>query len=214
MTRFVRAFPPRPAPGAFLFAATSGLGRPGVCSYGDGVSGFLRFVGMLNAAVWLGAAVFCSTTLLVALNSREAVGLIGAQYFTQVAGALTQVVFIRLYQLQIICAVFAWLHLVAEWMYLGRIPRRIWLGLLVLLFAASLLGSFWLCPKLTRLQRAQFASNLTAPQRDAVQRSFKVWDGVFQVVNVFMIGGIAVYFWRVTHAQDEPRFVSPSKFRS
>lgn len=169
---------------------------------------------MLNAAVWLGAAVFCSTTLLVAFNSRDTVGLLGAQYFTQVSGALTQIVFTRLFHLQILCASLAWLHLAAEWMYLGRIPRRIWVGLLTLLFSLSLLGSLWLCPKLARLQRAQYATNFTTGQRAAVQRSFNVWDGVFQAVNVFMIAGIAVYFWRVTHAQDEPRFVSPSKFRS
>ena len=169
---------------------------------------------MLNAAVWLGAAVFCSTALLVAMNSREAMGLIGAQYFAQVSGALTQIIFTRLFHLQVLCAILAWLHLVAEWMYLGRLPRRIWVGLMTLLFSLSLLGSLWLCPKLARLQRAQYLPNLTAEQRGAAQRSFNVWDGVFQVVNVFLIGGITVYFWRVTHAQDEPRFVSPSKFRS
>jgi hypothetical protein len=169
---------------------------------------------MLNAAVWLGAAVFCSTGLLVALNSRDAVGLIGVPYFGQISGALTLMVFARLFQLQAICAVLAWLHLVAEWMYLGRIPRRAWVGLLTGLFSLSLVGSLWLCPKLARLQRAQFIPNLGTTQREAAQRAFRLWDGVFQAVNVIMIGGIAVYFWRVTHAQDEPRFVSPSKFRS
>lgn len=169
---------------------------------------------MLNAAVWLGAAVFCSTGLLVALNSREAVALIGSAYFAQVTGALTQIIFIRLFQLQVLCAILAWVHLVAEWMYLGRIPRRIWVGLMTLLFSLSLLGSIWLCPKLARLHRAQYATNLTTEQRATGQRSFKIWDSVFQAVNVFLIGGVTVYFWRVTHAQDEPRFVSPSKFRS
>jgi len=168
---------------------------------------------MLNAAVWLGATAFCSTTLLVAMNSRDVVGLLGAQYFGQVSGALTQIIFTRLFHLQVLCAILAWVHMVAEWMYLGRIPRRFWVALMTLLFAASLLGSFWLCPKLNRLQRAQYAPNLTPAIRTAVQRNFNVWEGVFQAVNVLMIGGIAVYFWRVTHLQDEPRFVSPSKFR-
>lgn len=169
---------------------------------------------MLNAAVWLGAAVFCSTTLLVALNSRDALGLFGSQYFSQVSGGLVQIVFTRLFHLQILCALVAWLHLVAEWMYLGRIPRRFWVGLLTGLFVASVAGSLWLCPKLTRLQRAQFVPGLTALQREAAQHDFRVWDGVFQAVNVLMIAGLMGYFWRVTHAQDEPRFVSPSKFRS
>lgn len=171
-------------------------------------------MGVLNAAVWLGAVVFCSTALLVAMNSREAASLMGPQYFAQVSGALTQIIFTRLFHLQVLCAILAWMHLVAEWMYLGRIPRRIWVGLMTLLFSLSLLGSLWLCPKLNRLQRVQYLPNLTATQREAARHNFNVWDSVFQVVNVFLIGGIAVYFWRVTHSQDEPRFVSPAKFRS
>ncbi len=169
---------------------------------------------MLNAAVWFGAAVFCSTTLLVALNSADTLNLLGVQYFSQVSGALTQIVFTRLFHLQIFCAVIAWVHLLGEWMYLGRIPRRAWVALLTLLFALSLVGSFWLCPKLSRLQRAQYVPSLTPEIRAAARHRFNLWDGVFQAVNVLMIAGIAGYFWRVTHVQDEPRFVSPSKFRS
>ncbi len=169
---------------------------------------------MLNAAVWFGAAVFCSTTLLVAMNSRAAVGLLGPQYFSQVSGALLQIIFTKLFHLQILCAILAWLHLIGEWLYLGRIPRRIWVALLTLLFAVSLLGGLWLCPKLSRLQRTQYTPSRSAAIQAAAQRSFALWDGVFQAVNILMIGGIAVYFWRVTHLQDEPRFVSPTKFRS
>lgn len=169
---------------------------------------------MFNAALWLGAAVFCSTALLVALNSREAAALLGAAYFTQVSGAMIQIIFTRLYYLQIACAVVAWLHLVAEWMYLGRIPRRFWVLLLTGLFVASLVGACWFCPKLTRSQRLQFVPSLNQVQREAAQHDFKIWDGLFQTLNVLMIGGVVLYFWRVTHAQDEPRFVSPAKFRS
>lgn len=169
---------------------------------------------MFNAALWLGATVFCSTALLVAMNSRDAVGLIGASYFAQVSGALTQIIFTRLFYFQILCAVVAWVHMVAEWMYLGRIPRRFWVILLTGLFTASLVGAFWLCPKLTRSQRLQFATGLNKVQREVAQHDFKILDGFFQALNVLMIGGVVVYFWRVTHAQDEPRFVSPSKFRS
>ena len=164
-------------------------------------------MGLLNTAVWLGAAVFCSTGLLVAMNSRDTFALIGAPYFTQVSGALTQIVFARLFQLQILCAILAWLHLVAEWLYLGRLPRRFWVGLLTALFITSLIGSLWLCPKLARLQRTQFAPNQSAAQAETARQQFQVWDGVFQAMNVLLMGGIAVYFWRLTNAQNEPRFI-------
>jgi hypothetical protein len=162
---------------------------------------------MVNAAVWLGAAVFCSTALLVAMNSSEMLALLGAPYFQQVSGAVTQIVFTRLYYLQTFCACVAGVHLVAERMYLSRTLRRFWVGLLAFLFLVSLAGSLWLAPKLARLQRLQYASGQTPAQQAQARNRFQVWDGVFQAVNVLMIGGIAVYFWRVTHTQDEPRFV-------
>ena len=162
---------------------------------------------MLNAAIWLGSAVFCSTALLVAMNSRATVALIGVQYFNQVSGALTQIVFTRFFHLQILCAIVAGVHLVAEWLYLGRFPRRFWAGLLTTLFVGSLIGSLWLCPKLARLQRAQFAPNQPAAQVEAARRQFQVWDGVFQAVNMLMLGGITVYFWRLTQVENEPRFI-------
>lgn len=168
---------------------------------------------MLNAAVWLGAAVFCSTALLVAINSTDTVSLLGSQYFPQVSGAFALIVSKRLFYLEVLCGIIAWLHLFAEWMYLGRTPRRWWIVGLTLLHVLALIGALWLCPKLARLQRAQYSANLSPASRMAAQHSFGVWDGVFQVVNVIMIGGIAVGFWRVTHPPDEHRFVSPSKFR-
>jgi hypothetical protein len=168
---------------------------------------------MLNAAVWLGATVFCSTGLLAAMNSREAAALIGSQYFAQVSGALTQIVFTRLFYLQTLCALVAWLHLFGEWLYLGRIPRRFGIGWLSGLLTLALAGSLWLCPKLTHLQRAQYSPTISPASRAAGQHSFDVWDGVFQIVNIVMMGGVVVYFWRVTHPQDERRFVDPAKFR-
>lgn len=175
--------------------------------------GFLRFVGMLNAAAWLGTTLLCSTGLLAAMDSPAAAALIGAKYYAQLSGALKLIVFTRLFYLQILCAMVAWLHLLGEWMYLGRVPRSLWVGWLSGLFILSLVGSLWLCPKLSYLQRAQYSSNITPASRAAVQHSFDVWDGVFQIVNVVMMGGVTVYFWRVTHPQDEHRFVNPSKFR-
>ena len=129
---------------------------------------------MLNAAVWLGSTIFCSTAVRAALNSRDLVNLIGAQYFAQVSGALVQIIFARLFQLQIACALLAWLHLLGEWLYLGRHPARGRVALLTGLFALSLMGSFLLGPKLTRLHHAQHASNARAEDRAEAGRRF-VW---------------------------------------
>ena len=171
-------------------------------------------MGMLNAAVWLGATIFCSTAVLAALNSHDMVNLVGAKYFAQVSGAMTLIIFARLFQLQIACALLAWLHLLGEWLYLGRRPQRGRVALLTGLFAVSLLGGLWLGPKLTRLHRAQHAPSTRLEDRAVANRSFRWWNGVFQAVNVLMIGGGLVYFWRVTQTEDSPRFVRPVNFRS
>ena len=169
---------------------------------------------MLNAAVWLGAAVFCTAGAGPALVSRALLDLLGPKYFPYLSGAITQLVSTRLFHWQIGCALIALLHLLAEWLYLGRAPRRRWPGLLTALLALSLLGGFWLCPKLNRLHRAQYALNTRPDDRAAALKAFDFWQGVFQAVNVLLIGGVVVYFWRATHPPDELSFVSPAKFRS
>ncbi len=174
----------------------------------------LRFVGMLNAAVWLGAAVFCTAGAGPALVSQDMINLVGLKYFSYFSGAITQMISARFFHWQLGCAIIALLHLLAEWLYLGRAPRRRWPGLLAGLLALSLWGGFWLCPKLNHLHRIQHALNTGSDQRAAALKAFTFWNGVLQAVNVLMIGGVVVYFWRVTHPPDELSFVSPAKFRS
>ena len=83
------------------------------------------------------------------------VNLVGAKYFAQLSGAMTQIIFARLFQLQIACALLAWLHLLGEWLYLGRQPRRWLVALLTGLFTLSLMGSLWLGPRLRGLHRTR-----------------------------------------------------------
>ena len=171
-------------------------------------------MGMLNAAVWLGATVFCATALPAAVNSQDMVNLVGVKYFAQLSGAMTQIILARLCHLQIACALLAWLHLLGEWLYLGRQPRRWPVALLTGLFTLSLMGSLWLGPKLRALHRAQNTPTTRLEDRDLANRSFQWWNGVYQAVNIMMVGGVMVYFWRVTKLDDSPRFVRPVNFRS
>ena len=106
------------------------------------------------------------------------------------------------------------LHLLAEWLYLGRSAHRLWLGLLTGLLAAGLMSNAWIVPQLTQLHRSRHALNLKPEYREAAAKSFQSWRRVFQGLNLLIIGGVALYFWRVTSPTDPPRFVSPTKFRS
>ncbi len=175
--------------------------------------GFLRFVGIANAAAWLGASVFYTVAAGPAVVSSDMQALLGAKYFPYFSGAVAQILLGRYFNFHLVCAVIALLHLVAERIYLGRTAPRFWAGLLAALFALSLLGSVWLGPKLVGLQRAQHVLHATPAQRAAVAKSFRLWHGVFQAFNILVIGGVAVCLWRVANPPDELRFVGSPQFR-
>jgi hypothetical protein len=171
-------------------------------------------MGMLNAAVWLGAATFCTVGVLPVVTSHRMMELLGPAYFPYLSGSIVRIVVARMLYWQIFCAVIAWAHLILEWLYLGRTPRRFWVGLLTLLFTLSLMAGIWLNPRLTQLQRLQHPQHSQPVNQTLVAKSFRFWDGLFQAVNVVLIGGVGVYFWRLTTTEDAPRFVTPVKFRS
>ena len=175
--------------------------------------GFLRFVGIANAAVWLGAAIFYTIVAGPAVVSSDMQRLLGQKYFPYFSGEVAQIVLTRYFHFHLACAVIALLHLAGERIYLGRTAHQLWVGLLAALFGFSLLGSVWLGPKLARLHRVQHALNASPTARETAAKSFRLWHGVFQGVNVLIIGGVAVCLWRVTNPPDELRFVGSPKFR-
>ncbi|MSU56986.1 MAG: DUF4149 domain-containing protein [Pedosphaera sp.] len=193
--------------------AESGLGRNRANFYGEFVIRLLRFVGVTNAAVWFGAAVFYTLCAAPAMISPEMESLLQPKNFPFFSGAVGQILLGRYFQFHFVCAAIALAHLLAEKLYLSRSPKRYWTGLLVVLFWFSVVGSFWLGPKLRDLQRGQFLVNATPAQREAAAKSFRVWHGVFQAVNVLLLGGVAVVLWRAANPSDELRFVGSAKFR-
>ena len=177
------------------------------------MTGILRFIGMANAAVWLGGAIFYTIGFAPALGSQDIVTVLGPTNFPYFSGAIAQVALTRYFHLQLACATVALLHWVVEWLYLGRAPRKFWTYLLVALFWVSVVGSFWLGPKLRELHRTQYLVNAAPGQREAAAKSFHTWQAVFQGLNVLMIAGVAVYFWRAANPSDELRFVGSAKIR-
>jgi len=168
---------------------------------------------MLNAAVWLGAALFYTVGVAPAMISSDMLALLGKN-FPFYSGSVSQIVVRHYFHWHIGCATVGLLHLLVEGLYLGRVVHRFWPGLLTALLAVGLFGGFWLAPTLAQLHRSQHLLNLPPAEREAAAKSFRLWDGIFRGLNVLMIGGVAVYFWRATNPPDALRFVSPGKFRS
>lgn len=177
------------------------------------MTGILRFVGLTNAAVWLGGALFYTLGIAPALVSEDMVGVLKPENFPYFSGAITQLVLTRYFHLHLACAVVALLYMLVEWVYLGRAERGLWTYLLITLFTVSLIGSVWLSPKLRELHRTRYLLKAAPGQRAAAEKSFRVWQGFFQGLNVLMIAGVAVYFWRAAHPPDELRFVGSPKIR-
>jgi hypothetical protein len=178
------------------------------------VIGFLRFVGVVNAAVWFGAGVFFTFAGGPALFSDDMKALLGPNNFPYFSGAIAQILIARYFMLQWICGCVAVAHLLVECLYLGRPLRGFTTWLLLALLSLSLAGDLWMQPKIKDLHRTKYAVNATALIRESAARSLRVWHGFAQSVNVLALAGLVVYLWRVANPSDATRFVPGVGMRS
>jgi hypothetical protein len=152
----------------------------------------LRTIGLMNAAVWLGGCVFFTFAAAPALFQPEMKRLL-QDYHT---GLVAQLMQERYYSFQVVCGAVALAHTLLEWL-VGRRSRSSFVpGLLALLYAIILSGTFWLLPHMKALHTAKYTAP-TTPQREQAAASFRAWHGLAQGLNLFMLGGLAVYLWRL-----------------
>ena len=95
------------------------------------VIGFLRFLGLLNAGVWLGAGIFFTFFAGAVPFSYEMRKLLGETNYPYFSGAIAQLLIAKYFQLQLLCGVVAFVHLATEWLYLGKTPRKLSFAVLV-----------------------------------------------------------------------------------
>ena len=175
--------------------------------------GFLRLAGLLNAAIWFGAAIFFTLGAGPAVFSQDMKDALRQNnpYFY---GAIAQVLISRYFRLQLICGVIALLHLVMESLYLGKSSQRMQGRLVIALFVTVMVGGFWLQPRLKTLNLIRYSPASRPEVAVAAAQTFRTWHGVAQAINLAMVGGLAVYLWSVANSSEPTRFVSGAKFRS
>lgn len=183
------------------------------------VIGLLRFLGLVNAAAWFGAASFFIFVVDPALTNSEAMKLLlGPASFPYFSGAVSQVIADRFFGLFLICALLAMLHTGAEWLYFGKYPRRLWLILIFGLFLGGLAQVYGVQPKLKQLLLLQHSRSSRPELREPAAHSFRAWHALSTTLNIFLLAGLGIYLWRVANPPDEMRFVGagsfPGKFHS
>lgn len=156
---------------------------------------FLRFLGTLNLAVWLGSAIFLTFAAGPAFFSAEMLAVMPRYH----AGRAAQIILARYFHFQLVCAGIAFVQLLAGWFYAGKAPSRWQSGLLVTLLGLSLVGGFWMQPKLKDLHTVMYAPNTTQPDKDTAKRRFGMWHGVSQSANLLLTLGVIGYFWLHLH---------------
>ena len=167
----------------------------------------------MNAAIWLGAVVFFTVTAGPACVSPEVGKLLGAKNFPFFSGAFAQLIMARYFVFLSISAMIALLHLLAEWLYMGRPTRKTSMILLAGLLALVLIGGSWLEPHMKQLHTSRYAPVAPPAEREAAAQSFYYWQAGMLTLNVLMLAGLVVYVWRVANPSDAPRFISSVKFR-
>ena len=178
----------------------------------------------MNAAIWLGGAIFFTFVVAPTFFSGEIKVLeTQGRLHPFYPGAIAQLVLQRYFYLYYLCGAVAIAHQLAEWVYLGRALHRLTMSVLLGLLAIGCIGGLWLQPRLKELHltkygmSAQYTRPLTPvpdAQRIAANKSFRAWHGFAQAINLSALAGLIFYLWRVAHPADNLRVLSTPKFRS
>ena len=170
--------------------------------------GFLRFIGLVNAAIWLGSSVFGAFVVLPGFFSPEMKAVIYEPY----NGLAAQVIIHRYFCMQAVCATIAILHLVGEFLYLGRPIDNLVAGALAVIVAIGLFEGVYLEPKLKALFITKYHLRSTPAQKEEASKLFGPLHGLSQGMNLIVIAGVCLYFCRVIRPIGGPRSTGFPKF--
>jgi len=167
----------------------------------------LRIIGVFNAAIWLGSAVFFVLAVAPGVFSEEMKRVFGAYY----TGVIGQHLVGRYFAVNLICCGIAFVHFFAEIIYTGKPFRRFTFGLLIGVLSLGLLGAYVFSPKIKAVHRVKYLGETA--ERPAAEQQLKRLHAVSSVGNLISLIALVIYTWQVTNPPDYTRFVSAQKFR-
>jgi hypothetical protein len=181
------------------------------------VIAFLRFIGLMNAAVWFGAVVVFAALISPALASPEIVDLFGVARSPMpaaYAGLVGELVIAKFVWIHFICGGVAAVHLLVEWLYTGKAIRTLILYLAMLLITMGLLNGLILYPKMQDLHRTRYNRTVPAEKQLKAATMFSGLRQATEIIHWIMVGGLLLYTWKIATPGEQPRFNSTRKFKS
>jgi hypothetical protein len=169
------------------------------------VIGFLRFVGIVNTAVWFGATLFFTLAVWPAFFSPEMKGLLG-RAFPIYSEPLALVLLGKFYLVQQVCGAVALFHLLLEWLYSGRGQPKFLVFALLGVFAVGLIGGYAVKPQMRTLHDKQYDRGYSAEQKKKLANGHSLLRGFVHVTNALACVTLLVYMWRLSNPPDAPRF--------
>lgn len=171
---------------------------------------FLRFVGVMNAAVWLGGSAFQLLAVAPFFATPASRWLLGDLH----AGGVGLMLWHRFYTLQYLCLGVSVLHHAAEWVYIGRPMARLNAILLGVILALSLLGDQTLQRAVTPAHWTRGNTHASPQDRARAERVYPLWTTAWEVTNGLLCALVLLNSWRTLTASHGPRFVTQTKFRT
>lgn len=170
------------------------------------MSGFLRVVGIINAAIWFGAGLFFAAGILPAVFSGEMRAVFhetaADPYYS---GAMAMHLFRRYFILQYLCGLVALLQVLAEKFYQGKPFPRVGGGLVLALLGVGLIGGLWLEPKMEKLRETRYFG-ASQELKEQARHSFGLWHGFSEAVNVLVLGGVLTHLVLVSRPAGPARY--------
>jgi hypothetical protein len=176
------------------------------------VAPILRFIGLLNAAVWLGAMILFTAFVGPALFSPEVKMLVGRSEW--MPGAIAQILVERYMVLQQWCAIIALVHLIFDWLYTGKLFAKSSIFILLICLGIALGGTRLLAPQMKQLHLMKYSPQSAPAQREHAARNFRILHATSQVTNVMALCGVLFYYWRLSVGPQGARPGAGARYRS
>ena len=176
----------------------------------------LRAIGIFNAAIWLGSAVFFTFGVAPGIFSDDMKKVFAPQssalgdYYL---GIIAQQLIGRYFTVNLVCCLVGLAHFFGEMIYMGKPFRRFTFSVLIGILAMGLLTAYVFAPKMKEVHRIKYSG--TPDQRAAATQQFSRMHAISSVGNLLTLIGLLLYTWQVSNPSDPMRFVGATsgKFR-